>query len=51
MARQSDRCPRKATFLTSITERNGADLQDMTAGHALWSFACVWSSHAPDATS
>ena len=39
--------PRIATFLTAITERNGADPEDMAAGHAMRSFANVWSSHAP----
>lgn len=39
--------PRIGTFLTAITERNGADPEDMAAGHAMRSFANVWSSHAP----
>lgn len=39
--------PRIAEFLTAITERNGADPQDMAAGHGLRSFANVWSTHAP----
>ena len=34
-------------LLRAITERNGADPEDMSAGHGLRSFGNVWSRHAP----
>lgn len=36
-----------ATLFRAITERTGADPEEMTAGHGLRSFANVWSRHAP----
>ncbi len=39
--------PRVKELLTAITERNGADPAEMSAGHALRSFASVWGKTAP----
>ncbi|SFZ85591.1 oxygen-dependent protoporphyrinogen oxidase [Devosia enhydra] len=39
--------PRIRALLAAITERNGADPDEMAAGHGLRSFGNVWSRHAP----
>ena len=39
--------PSVAAILRAITERTGADPDEMTAGHGLRSFGNVWSSQAP----
>ena len=39
--------PRIGALLAAITERNGADPDEMAAGHGLRSFGNVWSRHAP----
>ncbi len=39
--------PEVRTILTAITERNGADPSEMSAGHSLRSFANVWATSAP----
>jgi oxygen-dependent protoporphyrinogen oxidase len=41
--------PRVAELFQVLTERNGADPVEMTAGHGLRSFANVWAKTAPGA--
>jgi len=39
--------PRVAALIRALTERNGADPSEMSAGHGLRSFANVWAKTAP----
>lgn len=39
--------PEVERLLVAITERNGGDPSEMSAGHALRSFTNVWSAHSP----
>jgi oxygen-dependent protoporphyrinogen oxidase len=39
--------PRVAALIRALTERNGADPVEMSAGHGLRSFANVWAKTAP----